>query len=35
MRLRELFTTAVVKLEIEGESKDEILKELVGLLGLD
>ncbi|MFQ5536929.1 MAG: PTS sugar transporter subunit IIA [Gemmatimonadota bacterium] len=35
MRLRELFTPEVVKLNLESESKDEILKELVSLLGLD
>ncbi len=35
MRLRDLFTTDVVKLDVEGEAKDDILKELVGLLGLD
>ncbi|NNM05254.1 MAG: PTS sugar transporter subunit IIA [Gemmatimonadetes bacterium] len=35
MKLRELFTPDVVNLEIESESKDEILKELIGLLGMD
>ena len=35
MRLRELFTMDVVKLELESESKDEVLGELVALLGLD
>ena len=35
MRLRELFTADVVKLELEGETKDDLLKELVALLGLD
>lgn len=35
MMLRELFTSDVVKLELESESKDDILKELVGLLGID
>ena len=35
MELREFFTEDVVKLQLEGESKDEILKELIGLLGLD
>lgn len=35
MRLRELFTPEVVNLEIESDSKDDILKELIGLLGLD
>ncbi|MFO8172652.1 MAG: PTS sugar transporter subunit IIA [Longimicrobiales bacterium] len=35
MRLRELFTPEVVNLDIQSESKDEILKELIGLLGMD
>jgi mannitol/fructose-specific phosphotransferase system IIA component (Ntr-type) len=35
MKLRELFTAEVVSVELESESKDEILKELVGLLGMD
>jgi mannitol/fructose-specific phosphotransferase system IIA component (Ntr-type) len=35
MKLRELFTPDVVNLEIESESKDDILKELIGLLGMD
>ncbi|MDX1567851.1 MAG: PTS sugar transporter subunit IIA [Longimicrobiales bacterium] len=35
MKLRELFTAEAVDLDIEGESKDEILKELIGLLDLD
>ena len=35
MKLRELFTVEVVSLELESESKDDILKELVGLLGVD
>jgi nitrogen PTS system EIIA component len=35
MELREFFTEDVVKLNLEGESKDEILKELISLLGLD
>ena len=35
MRLRELFTLDVVKLGIESETKDEVLKELVTLLQLD
>lgn len=35
MRLRELFTADVVKLELESDTKDEVLKELVRLLGLD
>jgi mannitol/fructose-specific phosphotransferase system IIA component (Ntr-type) len=35
MKLRELFSAEVVSLELESESKDDILKELVGLLGVD
>lgn len=35
MRLRELFDVGSVKLDLESDSKDELLKELVGLLGLD
>lgn len=35
MRLRDLFTAEVVKLDLESESKDDLLKELVSLLGLD
>jgi len=35
MRLRELFTADVVKLDLESETKDDLLKELVSLLGLD
>ncbi len=35
MRLRELFTKEAVKLELESEKKDDLLKELVGLLSLD
>lgn len=35
MKLRELFTADAVNLDIEGETKDEILKELIGLLDLD
>jgi PTS system nitrogen regulatory IIA component len=35
MELREFFTEDAVKLELEGSTKDEILKELIGLLGLD
>ncbi|MGW8267847.1 MAG: PTS sugar transporter subunit IIA [Longimicrobiales bacterium] len=35
MKLRELFTPDVVNLNIESESKDEILKELIALLGMD
>jgi nitrogen PTS system EIIA component len=35
MKLREFFTADSVKLELESDSKDEVLKELITLLGLD
>ncbi|MGK7311075.1 MAG: PTS sugar transporter subunit IIA [Candidatus Longimicrobiales bacterium M2_2A_002] len=35
MILREFFDTDVVDLELEGETKDEVLKELIALLELD
>jgi mannitol/fructose-specific phosphotransferase system IIA component (Ntr-type) len=35
MELREFFTEDAIKLELEGNSKDEIVKELIGLLKLD
>ncbi len=35
MRLRELFTAEAVSLHLASESKDDILRELIGLLGLD
>ena len=35
MELREFFSEDAIKLELEGESKDEILKELIALLKLD
>jgi len=35
MRLRELFTDDVVKLDLESDTKDEVLRELVSLLKLD
>jgi PTS system nitrogen regulatory IIA component len=35
MRLRELFTEEVVKLDLESDTKSDALKELVGLLALD
>src|ERR1043166_3325955 len=35
MELREFFSEDAIKLELEGNSKDEILKELIHLLGLD
>ena len=35
MELRDFFSEDAIKLELEGTTKDEILKELIGLLGLD
>src|SRR5215213_10863999 len=35
MELREFFTEDAIKLDLQGGNKDEILKELIGLLGLD
>lgn len=35
MKLREFYSADVVELDLQSESKDEILRELVGLLGLD
>lgn len=35
MELREFFNIDLVKLDLHGESKDDILKELISLLGLD
>src|SRR3954465_1887998 len=35
MELREFFSEDAIKLELEGETKDDILKELIGLLSLD
>ena len=35
MELREFFSEDAVKLELEGTTKDEVLKELIELLGLD
>ena len=35
MELREFFSEEAVKLELEGNTKDDVLKELIGLLGLD
>jgi PTS system nitrogen regulatory IIA component len=35
MELREFFTEDAIRLDLKGESKDEILKELISLLGLD
>jgi nitrogen PTS system EIIA component len=35
MELRDFFSEDAIKLELQGTTKDEILKELIGLLGLD
>ncbi len=35
MELREFFSEEAVKLDLAGTTKDDILKELIGLLGLD
>lgn len=35
MRLRDLFNAEVVTLDLKSEAKDDLLKELVSLLGLD
>ena len=35
MELREFFSEDAIKLALEGNTKDEILKELIGLLALD
>ncbi len=35
MRLREFFSSDAIKLNLEGTTKDELLKELIGLLSLD
>ena len=35
MRLREFFSTDAIKLELEGTTKEELLKELILLLSLD
>src|SRR5450830_2123875 len=35
MELRDFFAEDAIKLELEGITKDEILKELIGLLGLE
>jgi mannitol/fructose-specific phosphotransferase system IIA component (Ntr-type) len=35
VELREFFNEDAIQLELRGESKDDILKELIGLLGLD
>ena len=35
MELRDFFSEDAIQLELEGTTKDEVLKELIGLLGLD
>ncbi|HEY2825421.1 MAG TPA: PTS sugar transporter subunit IIA [Gemmatimonadales bacterium] len=35
MKLREFFSADAVRLELHGTSKDDVLKELIGLLALD
>ena len=35
MELREFFSEDATKLDLEGTTKDDVLKELIGLLGLD
>ena len=35
MELREFFSEDAIKLELEGDTKDDVLKELIGLLSLD
>ncbi len=35
MELREFFDRDAISLDLKGETKDEILKELIGLLGVD
>ena len=35
MELREFFSEDAIKLELAGSSKDDILRELIGLLGLE
>jgi mannitol/fructose-specific phosphotransferase system IIA component (Ntr-type) len=35
MKLREFFTVSAVKLNLGAEAKDDVLKELISLLGLD
>ena len=35
MELREFFSEDAVQLELKGTTKDDVLKELIGLLGLD
>ena len=35
MELRQFFTDDAIKLELESTTKDDVLKELISLLGLD
>lgn len=35
MELHEFFSEDAIRLELEGSTKDDVLKELIGLLGLD
>ncbi|MGI8401675.1 MAG: PTS sugar transporter subunit IIA [Gemmatimonadaceae bacterium] len=35
MELRDFFSEDAIKLELEGNTKDEVLRELISLLGLD
>ena len=35
MELRQFFTEDAIKLELESTTKDDVLKELISLLGLD
>jgi nitrogen PTS system EIIA component len=35
MQLRDFFTDGAIQLDLKGTSKDEVLSELIGLLGLD
>lgn len=35
MQLRDFFSTDTIELDLEAETKDDVLRELVGLLGLD
>ena len=35
MELREFFSEDAIKLDLAGDNKDDILKELIGLLRLD
>lgn len=35
MQLREFFDKSVIRLNLESETKDDVLKEMIGLLGLD